>query len=470
VNSSPVDNEEPSHAPRAEAAPGNFWVVAPARSAPSRGGPFLWLLCGLLLLYAVLGRPGAHIGLPLGAGNGIYVGDLVLVFGIAYSLVKGNWVRFFKLPIATPWLLFVAWNAARTLPCIPQYGLLALRDGALWGYGLFAVLVASKLVTDPRAFAILLDRFRRFARCFVYAGVTLAAVGVFGSQLVEDTYVPAPATPMPHVAGTVAFALCGFVTVPALWWGATAMAVVLSGSQSRGALMAFLATIVVVWACNPWRLRPRLSLRSLGVFAGLGFLLLTAMTMDLNFGVSTSERVIGPSQLLQNIAGTFTGTSNESLDGTREWRMEMWNKIIDYTVFGPDFWTGRGYGINLLDDAGMQVNVDAAVRPRDPENSHLSFLARAGVPGFVLWVVLQVAWAGGMLRVLFFARRTGRRRTAGFMSFLLAYWTNFMVAACAGPGLDGPFHGIWFWTIFGVGAAATEMVRRDADFFERRGI
>jgi hypothetical protein len=53
------------------------------------------------------------------------------------------------------------------------------------------------------------------------------------------------------------------------------------------------------------------------------------------------------------------------------------------------------------------------------------------------------------------------------MTFILAYWANFLVASAAGPGLEGPFEGIWFWTIFGIGAAAIRILRRDPDFFER---
>jgi hypothetical protein len=282
-------------------------------------------------------------------------------------------------------------------------------------------------------------------------------------------FPPPPPNLMPHVTAATAFVVCRFVTVPTIWWAATAMAVVAIGSQGRGAIISFLAALGVIWLLNPWRLRLRLSARNIGVVGGFCFLLTAALTLNLNFGVSSHGRAIGPDQLLQNIAGSFTHTGDEGLNGTRQWRLEMWDKIIDYTVFGAYFWSGKGYGINLLDDAGMQVDADAAVRPRAPENSHLSFLARSGVPGFVLWVVLQTAWAGRIGRALVSARRSRRRRTTAVMSFLLACWTGYMVYAATGPVLDGPFEGIWFWTIFGVGAAAAQMVRRDTDFFERIG-
>jgi hypothetical protein len=466
MNTSTIDPGKiaPAEAPRLDR-------VMPASFVRRKREPFLWLLCLLLLVYAVLGRSGAHLGLTLGSGTGIYIGDLVLLFGIASSLVEGSYARFFKLPIALLWVLFVAWNAAQTVPYLSQYGLIAVRDGALWGYSLFAVIVASGLLANPSAFTTLFHRFAEFARFYVYGALAMAPLAIsFPTGALGFDFPPPVTNFMPHVAATTVFVLCRFVTVPAIWWMATATVVVAIGSQGRGAIISFLAAAGVIWLLNPWRLRLRLTARNIGLFGGLCFLLAAALTLDLNLGTSGSHaRVIGPGQVLQNIAGSFTSTGDEDLNGTRQWRLEIWNRIIDYTVFGPYFWSGKGYGINLLDDAGMQVDAEQAVRPRAPENSHLSLLARSGVPGFLLWVALQAAWAGRILRALVLARRSGRRRTTAAMSFLLAVWTTFMVFSATAPVLESPFEGIWFWTIFGVGVAAAQMVRRDPDFFERIG-
>jgi hypothetical protein len=461
----------------AEASRGDPWRSLPA-AVQGRREPFLWLLGVLLAVYAVLGRSGAHIGVNLGVGTGIYIGDLVLVSGIAYAIIDGSWARFFRLPLAWLWLMFVAWNATQTFPYISRYGLLALRDATLWGYSLFAVIVASLLMARPAAFAILLDRFGRFARLYVYAALVIAplAIAYFTEGISVPGLVdfPPPATNlMLPVAGATAFVLCRLATVPLFWWWATAMAVMLIGSQGRGAFISLLAAVGVIWVLNPWHLRLRPSPRNVGLLAGFGFLLAAALMLNLNFGVSYHGSAVGPNQLLQNIAGTFTTTANEKLNGSREWRLEIWNKIVGYTIFGPYFWTGKGYGINLVEDLGMTPDPNAAVHgkvpPREPENTHIAILARSGVPGFLLWVALQSVWSISVLRVLFFARRTGRRRTTALMSFLIAYWTWFILYMGSAPTLSGPHEGIWFWTIFGVGAAAVRAVRRDGDFFERIG-
>jgi hypothetical protein len=430
--------------------------------------PFLWLLCLLLLIYATLGRSGAHIGIPIpgSGGGGIFIGDLVLLFGLVTLMFRGGYERFFALPVAWCWLIFFAWNAAQTLPYFSEYGLAPLRDAAVWGYSLFAVIVASQLLARPSGFQILLDRYRVLARFYVPFALIMIPISI--AYVPEDVEVftfgpPVVEHLMTALAGTMAFVACRFVSVPTVWWYALAIEVAAIGTQGRGALLSFVAAAIVVWFFKPWRTRP--SMRVIGVAGGLGLMLTATLMLDVNFGVSATGRKLGPNQLLENIEGSFTNTGSKAggLDGTREWRMKMWNGIIDMTVFGPYFWTGKGYGINIVKDLGHELPGDT----RNPENSHLTFLARSGVPGLVLWLVLQFAWATSVLRVLLFARRTGRPRAAGVMVVVLAYWAQLMVFAATGVVFEGPQGGVWFWTIFGVGAAAARMVRRDPDFFER---
>ena len=141
--------------------------------------PFLKLLGLLLLIYATLGRTGAHIGLSLGLGTGIYIGDLVFLLGLATMIVEGSYDRFFALPVAWPWFFFCVWNAAQTLPYISEYGLVALRDATLWGYSLFAVIISSQLLARPSRFVILLSQFARFSRLFVFFVLVMMPVSIF---------------------------------------------------------------------------------------------------------------------------------------------------------------------------------------------------------------------------------------------------------------------------------------------------
>ena len=79
----------------------------------------------------------------------------------------------------------------------------------------------------------------------------------------------------------------------------------------------------------------------------------------------------------------MSGQSNTSnLEGTRAWRLQWWQDIIDYTVHGRYFWTGKGFGINLADDDDYQGTVNGLPN-RSPHNIQMTVLARAGVPGLV---------------------------------------------------------------------------------------
>src|SRR5207244_3042369 len=96
-------------------------------------------------------------------------------------------------------------------------------------------------------------------------------------------------------------------------------------------------------------------------------------------------------QVIQNVVSPFTSSKAGDLDATKEWRLEWWSDIADYTIKGKYFWTGKGFGINLATDDGYQVEEEDALR--NPHNGHLTMLARAGIPGLVLWGLVQLSWA-----------------------------------------------------------------------------
>jgi O-antigen ligase len=167
-------------------------------------------------------------------------------------------------------------------------------------------------------------------------------------------------------------------------------------------------------------------------------------------------------QWWENITSIFFGSSNAQLEGTKEFRLAWWNKIIGYTFGGQYFWDGQGFGINLADADGFQaVGSDTL---REPHNTHLSILARMGVPGFLLWVILQLGFALLLLRALLAHRRAGDSQLAAVAAWILVFWTAIMVNTSFDPYLEGPQGGIWFWVLFGLGLVVMRLVpRRQAE-------
>ena len=165
--------------------------------------------------------------------------------------------------------------------------------------------------------------------------------------------------------------------------------------------------------------------------------------------------------MIETVMSIFNFTGVDYYDGPRQWRLDWWSKIIDYTIFGDFFWTGKGYGVNLANDDGFQVFELFHGQPlRSPHNSHLTFLARSGVPGFIVWITLQVVFCISLVRAYRKAVRVGHHDWAKLNLWVLAYWFAFMVNATFDVFLEGPQGGIWFWCVFGFGIALIEVQRR----------
>lgn len=163
-------------------------------------------------------------------------------------------------------------------------------------------------------------------------------------------------------------------------------------------------------------------------------------------------------QLIDNLLSLFGSSDDGSLEGTKQFRLAWWGKIIDYTVFGDYFWGGKGFGVNLADDDGFQSTADGSLRA--PHNSHFTVLARMGVPGLVLWLLLQAGFAWGLFRAIVSTRRRGDLALATLGAFVLIYWLAMIVDTSFDPYLEGPQGGVWFWCVFGLGLVVTRLARR----------
>ncbi len=180
-----------------------------------------------------------------------------------------------------------------------------------------------------------------------------------------------------------------------------------------------------------------------------------ALAFDIDIGLARADRAINVTQIFDNLLSTFTTETHTGLNVTKEWRLNWWSEIIHYTVFGPYFLLGKGFGINLATSDGFQVAADQSLR--SPHSIHFAILARAGVPGLLIWIGLQASWGLTLLRACLRARRMGETTWVAFFTFLIAYWVAFLVNASFDVYLEGPMGGIWFWTLFGVGLAATQI-------------
>jgi hypothetical protein len=85
---------------------------------------FVVVLCG----YAVGSKGFAYLGVPP-----FFIGELSLAFGLVAVWCARRAIRHLPIGITSVLVAFVAFSAIRTVPFLGSYGLMALRDAALYG-------------------------------------------------------------------------------------------------------------------------------------------------------------------------------------------------------------------------------------------------------------------------------------------------------------------------------------------------
>jgi hypothetical protein len=448
------------------------YFVAFYRTIPYTFLGSLWIL---LLGYALLGRSFAYLGAPP-----IFVGELMLAFGIVAALVSRALPAVARCPVT--WLIaaLAVCGAVGTLPYLGLYGADALRDAVLWGYGAFALLVAA-CVLSTGALPAIVRQYSRWVMVFAAWPVCLVTI----NRLMGQDTLHMPGTGLPffsskpgdvgvHLAGAAAFVLVGLSGELSggehsrpnrrrVFWGAWTTSLAFVAALSRGGFIAATTALFVLAAVKPIAIGRRVAASALlAVAAGAVIVLVSATFGEPGpLASTTQERSISPGQIVENVLSISGRQSAGDLTNTRTWRLDWWRQIVDYTVHGPYFWTGKGFGINLADDDGFQVARPDEAPLRSPHNGFLTVLARMGVPGAVLFGILQVSFATSLLLAYLRAQRAGAHWWARLDLWILSYWAAFLVNALFDVFLEGPQGGICFWCLMGLGIAVLESQRRD---------
>jgi O-Antigen ligase len=430
------------------------WLAADSTRASS---VFLFGLVVILVGYATLDRGFAHLGL-----NPIYVGEVVLGVGVVAIIARADRLRLRTIPVLLA--AFIAWGVIRTIPYLSTYGVDALRDGVTYGYGLiaFAVLVCVGEEQLPKIIGFF-ARLVPLLLVWIPLGLLVsefapnAIPSLPGSDVSLLLYKPGDAAV--HLAGIASFLLLGLdggrragsaireVGTWALLLIGTAVAAILN----RGGMLALASVASVLLFTRSARRWASLTLT-------VGAILSVLLVANPEIRIGAGTRTISLSQAIDNVTSVVFASQDAALQGTKDFRLNWWGRIIDYTIGGPYFWTGKGFGINLADDDGFQPTADHSLRA--PHNAHVEILARMGVPGLVLWVLLQVAFGAALLRAGLAAGRAGAAEWTARFAWVFVYWLAMIVNMSFDPYLEGPQGGIWFWAIFGFGLVLLEAWRR----------
>ncbi|WP_447971650.1 O-antigen ligase family protein [Nitrospira sp. M1] len=423
---------------------------------------FLGSLGILLVGYAFLGRTFAYIGIPP-----LFVGEMVLGLGML-AFVAGRKVMapILRLPLVLLLVIYALWGCIRTIPYLETYGITALRDGVIWGYFIFSVLIVAGLYQTAWTSSVP-SLYSKFIMPFlIWVPVSTIGSKVFGDDIpLFQGFKPGDAAV--HLTGIATFLILGIhqtIRQPNdVWnvnvrewsyWVLWLFGFFLLVTQSRSSFLMVVISLSLVFLLNPvgrWG-KPVLTCLFLG-FLGL------VINIEVDIG---DVRKVSPRQALENVVSILSSedVNVSELKGTKEWRLNWWEVIIQYTFGGEYFWLGKGFGVNLADADGFQVIEDGASL-RSPHNGHLTILARAGVPGFILWVLLQIGFAIQMVYVYVKSVTYQQDLCKKLSIWVLAYWCACMINSSFDVYLEGPQGGIWFWSVMGVGFAVTLLQKSD---------
>lgn len=479
-------------------------------STPARVcGVALWLL---LAGYLLFNKPFASLGFAP-----VYVGEVVFAAALGAGLLR--WRDTFLEPLQNSWgfrVLAALWLYAvgRAMWDAQTYGLLALRDGAMIGYGLLAFLAPALWRQLSRAGS----DSKRLAAHVAGWMLPLGLLAVFASAGVLFGWWSQAYSLRLKIDFVAAAAAAGawISVVAGLKWAAVGGYY----SQARrrdGVYRWVLVAFYFVFALWAWSVVFRLPTRAVFVSIGpLALLLIAArltsakqrtagaVALSLLIGATVfvlRERMVSmdayterfalnqhldlplrdlETRMARALEGDLSGVpedirtrfelllpaDDQALakgpnfgEHSLRWRLVFWLRSWKYTLAQAPT-TGLGFGGNLT--AVMlptrawpdYVHSQQMTPPnRSPHGVHIHIFTRLGLIGTALWLALLGLTLNAALRALGKWRaESDRRSREAFYDTLtpLGFWIILLCAGTFGVVVEGPFGGMWFWALTGV--------------------
>lgn len=457
MDSSRPSGQIPGHQPGSAA---RATVLSEQRHQSARYVLLARALVGLLGGYLLLDRAFAWIHVP---GTPIFIGEIVLAIGLYVTVRSKDAGRFIRLsPPMQALAAFMVFGALLTVIGMlihdPQT---AVRDAAIWYYGLFAFVVGTLALAWEPAYRFFLEWYTRIIPVFLVVGVVRLVMANQGIGIFVPDSEVLITSHKPGNLGVQAVLLIAFlllVVAPELEQRDKArnliytvgglLLLVLAGTQNRGVMVAgFVALILVYFAGRA--ARPFMGSVLVVVVAAL----ILAFSFNVRFDLE--RRTVSVDQLFANILSLDfevdpNGTNED--DGTIAWRLKLWELVLDDTFTQERFLSGFGFGPNLASQYGFVAGGGVGPELRNPHNSHLSVVARMGLVGAGLWISLWAFWYRNLWRARKRFKAIGEDQKAGFLAWCMVAAVTVLINGVFDPSLEGPQAAAWIWSIFGLGA------------------
>jgi O-antigen ligase len=343
------------------------------------------------------------------------------------------------------WLLLLT-SVVYCLAAVGQWGVLAVRDLAIFGYG----------TVFPLTY-IVLDRPEKAAtamRLFSYSGIVLALALI--GDTVSGLHVLFPALQRGvegmgdiasygggDVGGVLSFCMAALLAYAAetpdrrlFHLGAAAICfyAIMIG-QTRSATIGLVLASLVLFA------GARAAIR-FALLAAIGLAIALVVAIPVLFPTSSLARVILGFLLTLKSAGGV------ARDGDAYFRLLRWDAVLDLWRSNPLFGAGFGRPIipaNLVDPAENGL-FNAGL----PHNTYLTILARLGLVGFALIVI---PWVGSIVMAV----RLVRRRVYGADLFAAGSAMAAMFGFAAFVlFLERPMHSAALWMVAAIAARLSQ--------------
>lgn len=436
---------------------GSFELVPPvpeSRTMRQLERALLFALGG----YLFFDRAFAWLHVP---GLPLFIGELIIILGIVAMLSTnirlGEAIR--RSGAFKALLAYMGWGAFLLVGRITVFGQDAIRDAALWYYGIVAIFVIVLLNSKPVRIARWVRLFGKAVPYFlIWFPIATVIDALFDEQLpvVPDSTIPISAHRTGNMAVMAAAGL-GF-----LWLvdrdsevyserqrvGLTVLATIVllfAGMKNRGGFVAA-AVALAIAAIFLRRKRSEISM----VMVGAVVVLLTiGLLGNVKIALFNDGREVSVDQLLNNLTSVIDQDAGGSRQtSTTTWRLQIWADVLrdvtaefPLTGFGPGPDLGERYGIEGVEDEPL----------RNPHNSHVGVLARSGFVGVGLWAMMFVIWTVELLLTRSRMLARGLRLEAGIVVWLVVTVVAILVNAVFDPTLEGPQVAWWLWAMLGFG-------------------
>jgi O-antigen ligase len=176
----------------------------------------------------------------------------------------------------------------------------------------------------------------------------------------------------------------------------------------------------------------------IGVVAGSGLELKGARGHEISLSFMARH--------FQTITGTSKAGDVEASAGGATQRIGWWRHIYLQMKDSPQAMImGLGYGRPLTN-----FSVGGSVQVREPHNSYISVVARVGISGMLVWLLMQASLYFSWWRSFQLCKRMQWTRDQNHLLLILIFDIILLMVAIGEDGFEKPFWAIPYYFFFGV--------------------